>query len=468
MRDKAKSGGNGHHQARADQTQIENIDFSPHERVRAALSSRPVVEGITIDPPGTHIIDDGLHIGRHGKGWLIRTSVADLPAIIPHGSRLEGVARAKMKEEFVRGSGIDRIWPVKFLDKYVSLSEGKRRPAVTFTIFLDEHLNVQKYKISRTAFESKGAHHDGSFRKYPDFDEQKQREWRALAQGLYLKRNRDLAVIFDRGIDAQGTVNEVFFGRYQGDMEDGRLMVHEVMRLTNQVATDFLRTKGAVVPYKDQSAHIIPTRVSPNFEYELACNQACHKLVQMITEQSLPYVHLNSPMRRYTDYLSLKILTQQLRGGPQDIASLQEVDTLKANFSKQAGSQQDFMLRPTWRRQWEQHQQEQERGHPLDFFRPLKPGLPDAVTEMKNLCKAHGWKRPLTTERVIKVQNALIHFAGMKLMLAEGGELQVWSVSHDQDHALRIAARRILQAVNGQGVNGQGAALATIPVVPKP
>lgn len=453
---KAKSGGspNGH----AKERTTEPLDFNPGQRVTEALRARPTVEGITIDPPGTHIIDDGLSIRRHGEGWLIRTSVADLPAIIPHGSVLEQQARLQEKETYTRGKPIGRLWPVGFLDNHVSLRAGKTRPAITFSIFLDENLDVKKYKISRTAFLNQGEHHDGPFKSYDDFGLKQQKEWRTLAQALYMKRNRDLARIFDRAIDPQGTIKEFESLQYKGDMDGGRLMVHEVMRLTNRVATDYLRKQGTVVPYKDQSAHIITTHVSSNFEYDLECNRACDKLVQEITEQSLPYVHVNAPMRRYTDYLSLKILGQQLSGMAQDAESKQEVGKLAAKFNNLAKGHNDHMLKPAWRNQWQQYKQEQQGGHPLDYFYAPK-GKADAAIELRELCKANGWQRPLTAERVIKVQNALIHFAGLKLKLANGSDVQVWAVSHDQDHAIRLASRRILQDLG---------TLAPAPAAPKP
>lgn len=427
------------------------LDFDPRAQLDKVLRSRPLQEGITIDPAGTYIIDDGLWVRPHNKdGWHITTSIADLPSMIPHGSHLEATARVRMEEDVTGRGPVRRIWPVGFIEKFVSLRAFENRaarPAITFTMILDKNLDVQHCKIRRTAFINQGQHTDGSFHGYKDFSPQMVSQWQRLARGLYQKRCRELGHQFDSYMVPDAETPSARLTKDHGNMKDGNLLVHEVMRLTNRMATEYFREHDLAVPFKNQKAAIRATLVSPRYEFDMATNRMCIRLLEYMLENELPYVHLNSPMRKYGDYLAMKVLGRHLSGQPQYPGLREEIGDLSSVFNRHAARVPDFLLQQRWKSEWQgqSHYQMPWRPHPI-------PGQQQGY-ELVKTCKEKGLDAPLVAEREIMVQGAVLYFASMQVA---DERLRSWAVSHNAEQAMERAAQRLNATMAGCAGGGPG------------
>lgn len=421
-----------------------DIDFPASARLVMALKGRPNVEGHTVDPPGTHIIDDGLSIKRKGKGWKISVSIIDLPALIPDGSRLEKMAAERLKEAYLNRS-IRRIWPTPFLDKYASMTANSQRPALTFKICLDENLDMTQFDVARTVFWNKGEHADGDFKNYEDFSQKRQQDWCELARGLYRKRCNDLAYNFDLALNNTAIRQQGELTDPDGQMENGKLLIHEVMRLTSRVAAEYTQTHNLIVPFKSQKIHIEPALVTADHAFDMSCNRICTDLTRAQAIEGLPYVHVNSPMRRYQDYLALKVIGRHLSGLPQSPHVHREISDLKGAFDRVAGGQ-GYLLSAGWGREWRNQLNAQNRQgvHPFTEIHPNNNRLSAAV-ELRTLCKDEAWAWPLIAERELRVQGTSLYFTAIALRREQGRDLNGWAIAAHRGVSLNLAAQRVLE-----------------------
>ncbi len=437
----------GQHAPRAEDMPL---DFNPRQQLDKTLRSRPIQQGITIDPVGTYIIDDGLWVRPHNQGWHITVSIADLPSMIPPHSRLEEAARLRMEEDVVGKGLVRRLWPVQFLENFVSLRafpNGATRPAVTFTMILDKNLDVEHFKVRRTAFFNKGQHSDGAFQTYKDFPQDMASQWQRLARSLYQKRCRELGHSFDRHLFPEADEPPINMTKDKGNMRDGKLLVHEVMRLTNRMATLYFEKHDLTVPFKNQKVGINATMVSPSYEFDLAANRMCIKLMEYMAEQELPYVHLNSPMRKYGDYLAMKVLGTHLNGHPQSEHVRREIEDLSSIFNRHAARVPDFLLQQRWKGEWHGILRRQTRPHMQWHPQPVPQQR--ASYELVKTCSDLNMEKPLIAERKLMVQGAFLYFTAMQV---DRGRFLSWAVSHNAAQSNEQAAARIINAMAQNGL----------------
>lgn len=422
-----------------------DMDFRASERLTLALKGRSTVEGYTIDPPGTYIIDDGLSIKRNGQGWKIIVSIVDLPAIIPDGSRLERMASVLLKEEFANHH-TRRIWPTDFLAKFTSMSANTKRPAISFKIHLDNDYNITSSALARTIFANRGEHADGAFKADKEFCEKRKRDWCELAHGLYRKRCNDLAYDFDRVIDSSAVKQDGMLTDPDGGMKDGKLLIHELMRLTSRVAAEYVQANSLIVPFKPQKIYINPALVTMDYSFDETCNKLCADLTWRMAHDGLPYVHINSPMRRYQDYLALKVVGRHLEGLPEDLQVKNEICDLKEAFNRVAGNQ-GRLLAPQWNRDWQQQLNAQRSWHPFDNIADNNERMKNALA-LKGLCKDQQMARPLIAERELMVQGTVLYFTGIGLTRDQGRDLHGWAVAAHRGASLNLAAGRVMRQLD--------------------
>lgn len=427
------------------------LDFNPRQQLEKVLRSRPLQQGITIDPAGTYIIDDGLWIKRHDRdGWHITASIADLPSMIPAQSRLEEVARTRMEETFIARGQLRRLWPVEFLENFVSLRalpDRAARPAVTFTMILDKNLDVEHFKVKRTGFINNGQHTDGSFHGYRDFPPEMVSQWQRLARGLYQKRCRELSVAFDRHVYPDAALPPTHLTKDNGNMSDGKLLVHEVMRLTNRLATEYFEERGLIVPFKTQKIGINASMVTPSYEFDLAANRMCIRLMEHMAANELPYVHLNSPMRKYGDYLALKVLGAHLNGNPPPKHVTQEVEDLSSIFNRHAPKVPDYLLQQRWKSEWNGQLRSQSYNNAT--WHPQPVPQQQASYELVQACQDMQLEKPLIAERELMVQGTYLYFTTIAV---DGGRFHSSAVSHNAEQSHERAAERMKETLLRKGV----------------
>lgn len=420
------------------------LDFNPDQRLQGALDARAFEEGITIDPRGTRIIDDGVWIRPHNQGWVLKTHIADAPAVIPHGSLLETTACAR-REEQDHKDGLIRIFPGSFLDRYVSLHEGVERPAITFRIELDRHGAVQDYNVYRSVFRNKQQCDYSHLRAQFDIAKGEFQGWKDLARRLAFQRQEDLAIEGD--VMASGGSSSREFRKAPWVLEKDAMhaIVHEAMLLTNVLATDFFKKKDVRAPLKMRGMYVEPLSISPDFEFERVCNKLCWNILNHLESQRDDYVRVTSPMRNFRDYVALKTMGRILSGKDIEPELIDQVDMFSERFNDRAQKREAFMIGDRWKGAWSALQR--ERGeHP--FYRAMQPGsFVGYAAELGKLCRQNKWKWPRVAERELKLQGTSIYFAGMNFKPDSGADIQAWAVSYDPDMALEMASQRLLKAI---------------------
>lgn len=420
------------------------LDFDPDQRLQDALDARAFEEGITIDPRGTRIIDDGVWIRPHSKGWVLKTHIADAPSVIPHGSALEDVARAR-REEQDHKDGLIRIFPGTFLDRYVSLHEGVERPAITFRIELDRHGAVQDYNVYRSVFRNKQQCDYSHLRAQFDIAKGEFQGWRDLARRLTFQRQEDLAVEGD--VIAHGKSSMQDFRKAPWVLENDVMhaIVHEAMLLTNVLATDFFKKRDVRAPLKMRGMYVEPLSVSPDFDFERVCNKLCWNILNHLESQKDAYVRVTSPMRNFRDYIALKMMGRLLEGKEIQPELQDHVVQFSESFNDRAQKSEVFMSGDRWRSAWNSYRQ--NRGeHP--FHRAMQPGQAGGYAfALGALCRQEKWKWPRVAERELRLQGARIYFAGMNFSPASGQDIQSWAVSYDPNMALEMASQRLLHKI---------------------
>ena len=142
-------------------------EFAP-EVVRAAEASvadarwaeepeRMDVEGlpfVTIDPAGSRDLDQALHIERRGGGFRVHYAIADVACFVPRGGEVE-------REAWLRGLTYyspdrrDPLYPAAISQEAGSLLPQVARPAVLFTLELDERGELTGATVARARVRSR-------------------------------------------------------------------------------------------------------------------------------------------------------------------------------------------------------------------------------------------------------------------------------------------------------------------------
>ncbi len=92
---------------------------------------------VTIDPPGSRDLDQAMHIERRGDGHRVSYAIADVGAFVAAGSGLDAEAHARGVTVYAADAKTP-LHPLSLSEGAASLLPGQWRPAVLWTIDLDE------------------------------------------------------------------------------------------------------------------------------------------------------------------------------------------------------------------------------------------------------------------------------------------------------------------------------------------
>lgn len=95
------------------------------------------VEFVTIDPPESKDLDQALHIERRGSGYRVRYAIADVAAFVAPGSPLDEEAHRRGVTLYAP-DGNARLYPPELSEGAASLLPGELRPALVWTMDVDE------------------------------------------------------------------------------------------------------------------------------------------------------------------------------------------------------------------------------------------------------------------------------------------------------------------------------------------
>ncbi|MEU2357032.1 RNB domain-containing ribonuclease [Streptomyces misionensis] len=121
-------------------------DFPPVARAeaeRAAKAPPPPsydatdVPFFTLDPPGSPDLDQAAHLSRQGTGYRVRYAIADVAHFVAPGGALDAEAHRRVNTLYLPDERVP-LHPVVLSEDAASLLPGRIRPAVLWTLDLDE------------------------------------------------------------------------------------------------------------------------------------------------------------------------------------------------------------------------------------------------------------------------------------------------------------------------------------------
>ncbi len=138
-------------------------DFPPEvlqeaEQVAAAPRSphvdRTDLELVTIDPEGSQDLDQALHIARDGTGYLISYAIADVAAFVVAGDQIDAEAR-KRGVTLYAPDGRTPLHPPTLSEGAASLLAGEERPALLWSLAVDDRARLQHAEVVRATVRSR-------------------------------------------------------------------------------------------------------------------------------------------------------------------------------------------------------------------------------------------------------------------------------------------------------------------------
>ncbi len=129
------------------------------EAVRAQPGARERVEFpfATVDPPGSHDLDQAMHIERAGAGYRVSYAIADVGALVTAGTPIDIEAHARGVTVYAPEAKVP-LYPLPLSEGSGSLLPGEWRPAVVWTIDLDERGAQGAVDVSRAEVRSVAQH----------------------------------------------------------------------------------------------------------------------------------------------------------------------------------------------------------------------------------------------------------------------------------------------------------------------
>ena len=129
-----------------------------------AAASAPVPERervdipfVTIDPPGARDLDQALHIGRRGAGYRVHYAIADPAAFVAPGGAIDRDTHARGVTVYAPDRKVP-LHPPVLSEGAASLLPGEWRPAVLWTLDLDERGELIRTEVARVQARSVSQH----------------------------------------------------------------------------------------------------------------------------------------------------------------------------------------------------------------------------------------------------------------------------------------------------------------------
>jgi VacB/RNase II family 3'-5' exoribonuclease len=107
----------------------------------------------TIDPAGSLDLDQAMYLERAGAGFLVRYAIADVAAFVSPGGALDAETHARGETAYFPDLRVP-LHPPVLAEGAASLLPEQVRPAVVWSLELDEHGELQKTQVSRARVRS--------------------------------------------------------------------------------------------------------------------------------------------------------------------------------------------------------------------------------------------------------------------------------------------------------------------------
>ncbi|GAA2110389.1 RNB domain-containing ribonuclease [Microlunatus panaciterrae] len=115
---------------------------------------RTDLELVTIDPEGSKDLDQALHLGRDGDGYVVSYAIADVAAFVAAGDPIDTEAHRRGQTLYGPDHRIP-LHPPVLSEGAASLLPGQHRPALLWTIRLDHHGKMRDAEVVRAVVRSR-------------------------------------------------------------------------------------------------------------------------------------------------------------------------------------------------------------------------------------------------------------------------------------------------------------------------
>lgn len=115
---------------------------------------RTDLELITIDPPGARDLDQALHIARVDHGFVVSYAIADVAAFVTAGDAVDAEAHRRGLTLYAPDRRIP-LYPDAVSEGAASLLPGEMRPALLWTLRLDDHGRMTDADVVRARVRSR-------------------------------------------------------------------------------------------------------------------------------------------------------------------------------------------------------------------------------------------------------------------------------------------------------------------------
>ena len=281
------------------------------------LKDRPLVEGVTIDGDNTRNHDDAFMIMPQADGsTVVEVSVSDAPALVHAQSQMDLDAQRLMRDVFHEGRKLASMLPLSLVHEFLSLNEEKLHPAVTFRIKLDKDMNVTDVDISRTKFRNLRRVKLSQVDESVAHGEKIPNMWLGVARSLYSKRQNEMMQAVSYNIPEKMKTAKAIDPMIQPDAEGaGEFIVHEIMRLTNEVATKYMQDNKLPMAKVTQEPSIRERFKKGSAQFDTKA-QATMKSVEKKLVDMSAHVKVTSPSRSYVDLINLRTIVAHVDGKP--------------------------------------------------------------------------------------------------------------------------------------------------------
>ena len=337
----------------------------------------------TLDDASTREIDDGLALERRGDELWIWIHIADPSRLILPGSPLDREACRRATSLYL-AEGVQPMLPLSLASEGLSLRAGRRCPALSVGVRLDDNGAVIDQRLHRSWVCPRYGltYEDGDelIELAPPGDEDLA-DLDALMKRRFQWRRQRGAVHFDRPEGrfrrgASGPELQVI------DPSPSRQMVSEAMLLMGAVVAEFGRTHNLALPFRSQPAAELPEpsvldRIPEGPARDAAIKRCLSRGLQGTSPMphfSLgldAYVQATSPIRRYADLIAHRQLIGWLAG-----ESVQPEETIREQLDVLDGPlRQSIQISREDQRHWQQVWLDQHRDQRWNvlFLRWLRP-----------------------------------------------------------------------------------------------
>jgi ribonuclease R len=420
-----------------------------------ALWQRPQVQGITIDGPDSHDLDDAVWIESTSTGAVLSVHIADVSELVGVGSILDKVAIARTTTHYFKNGNAPML-PRALSEDKLSLWDHQDRPTLTIQVTLNRNAEIEQTDIFESWLRSRRRF---DYAEAEAAQKNPQHPFQTLLENAYLwaeqlYRDRLNTGAIGATLTAQGDWLTEEGSLIQGKCYSSHLLIQEFMILANRAVAQWLAERDIPALYRNHTARAIAPDRETMYQTVLSLGSAQairQRLASWLNRAeygpalighfalNLPaYCHFTSPIRRLADLINHRIVKALLRGQDTPYSKI-ELEQLGQHIAQVARDQEEETaeyFKAEHQRVYQTHIQtpeEIEHLSPKEFTRILKYACEKGELE------------PIVREIETRLAKGNLAFQDLYNLLFQSGEVdlqqQVYQYLKDrvQDAASIIA-----------------------------